>query len=81
MNFDETMLTPARLKEIHNDYERWKAARAFDTSFETYVDELEMKGKATAYDRLVAAGFGPNEATDSPRPTDNHRAVESGHAV
>ena len=75
LNFDEAMLTPERLLEIHNAYDAWVAGRKFDTSFDSFVGELVLRKKAEAYDRLVAAGFGPNEATDSPRPTDNHRAV------
>ena len=79
----ENELTPQRLKEIHDTYEAWAAYRKFDTSFETFVDELEMKAKAEAYDRLVTEGLDAefDETTYSTRPTGDHWPFELGHSL
>ena len=81
LNFDEAMLTPERLLEIHNAYDAWVAGRKFDTSFDSFVGELVLRKKAEAYDRLVAPDSWDYEATDTPRPTENHRAILPGNTL
>ena len=76
------MLTPARLKEIHNDYERWKAHRPFDVSMESYLKEREQEVKAKLYDEWVAGRSAGNaETPNSEGQATAHRAILAGEPL
>ena len=58
-------VTPEQLIAVHEAYDKWVKFRPFDTSFEAFVIEEEMKVKARLYDELCAVNSdGDAEAGD-----------------
>ena len=71
-------VTAEQLREIHDDYEKWVKFRPFDTSFETYITEQEMRVKARLYDELSAVNSdGDAEAGDRPGQATAYRAISN----
>jgi hypothetical protein len=75
-------VTPEQLIAVHEAYEKWVAFRKFDTSFEAFVNEEEMKVKARLYDELCAVNSdGDAEAGNRQGQATAHRAIEHGEPL
>ena len=70
-------VTAEQLREIHDDYEKWVKFRPFDITFESYINEQEMKVKARLYDELSAVNSdGDAEAGNRQGQAKAYRAIE-----